>query len=512
MPAAAPDETGFSHCGSESGSEAQAALSEVIPTLAFSPEARIIASSFPPGGLMPSFFRNGASAPVCLVVSALFLVCSFSAAQSAAPAPNSDPTYQALRGVTLSGEAVSVTNVDLKRDAGTFHLHSGTVCFAAPVQGKVTGAVFSGDGNFVLDPGVASERNSLKLLTKEDEFSEKFEHLVLRFTDSTYDELKKAGTTGASNCDAGLLRDSQHTTRHVLKENMEARLLEEVMSPAPRPYFVAFIHGKHYNGKEIYEIDPDIGRFHVNFSTYDENKMGQWASFSVSDARARSSFGKPIHIEHQELDTTLEKNANLSGKSVTTFVAERNGLRVVPFNLFRPLRVQSVTAEGQPLSFIQEDKNEDGNFAVILPKPLSAGDKYTITTVYGGKQAVSNEGGGNYFPIARDDWYPNNPGGAFGEYATYDMTFRIPKNMKMAATGVLVSESNQGGQNVSVWKSEKPQTVAGFCFGRFQTEQAKLSKPEYAIESYANSEPPDWVSSLKLAADSDALPNIGGSH
>ena len=453
-----------------------------------------------------------ASAVVCLLASVLITVNSLSLAQAAAPAPNSDPIYQTLRGLTLSGEAVSVSNVDLKRDAGTFHFHSGTVCFVAPVEGKVTGAVFIGDGGFILDPGIASERNSLKLLTKENEFSEKFEHLVMRFTDSTYEELKKAGTPGATNCDAGLLRDSQHTTRHVLKENMEARLLEEVMSPAPRPYFVAFIHGKHYNGKEIYEIDPDVGRFHVNFSTYDENKMGQWASFSVSNAQTRRSFGKPIHIEHQELDTTLEKSANLSGKAVTTFVAERNGLRVVPFNLFRPLRVQSVSAEGQPLSFIQEDKNDDGNFAVILPKALSAGDKYTITTVYGGKQAVSNEGGGNYFPVARDDWYPNNPGGAFGEYATYDMTFRIPKNMKMAATGVLVSESNQGGQNVSVWKSEKPQTVAGFCFGRFQAEQAKLIKPEYAIESYANSEPPDWVSSLKLAADGDALPNLGGSH
>ena len=38
-------------------------------------------------------------------------------AQSAAPAPNSDPTYQALRSSTLSGEAVSVHNVELKRDA-----------------------------------------------------------------------------------------------------------------------------------------------------------------------------------------------------------------------------------------------------------------------------------------------------------------------------------------------------------------------------------------------------------
>ena len=41
--------------------------------------------------------------------------------------PNSDPTYQQLRNLTLGGESVSVSNFDLKRDAGTFHLRSGTV-------------------------------------------------------------------------------------------------------------------------------------------------------------------------------------------------------------------------------------------------------------------------------------------------------------------------------------------------------------------------------------------------
>jgi hypothetical protein len=105
----------------------------------------------------------------------------------------------------------------LKRDAGTFHLHSGTVCFVAPVQGKVTGAVFVGDGNFVLDPPSESERQSLKLLTKEDQFSESFSQAVLRFTDSTYDDIKKGGSPASGGCDAGPLKDSQNATRHKIK-------------------------------------------------------------------------------------------------------------------------------------------------------------------------------------------------------------------------------------------------------------------------------------------------------
>ncbi len=322
--------------------------------------------------------------------------------------------------------------------------------------------------------------------------------------------LRKAAAPPPLACDAGLLKDSQNTTRHKLKNNLEARILEDVLSPEPGGLFYAFIHGKRYNDKEIYEINPDWGSYQVSFRTYDENKLGEWASFSLSGKHARDSVGKPMRIEHQQLDVTFEKNGSLSGKAATDLVAQRNGVRVVPFDLFRPLRVQSVTANGQPLSFIQEDKNEDGNFAVILPKALSAGEKITITTTYGGKDAVSNEGSGNYFPVARENWYPNDPGASFGEFALYDMTLRIPKGMKMAATGVLVSESNEGGQNVTVWKSENPQTVAGFSFGRFKEEETRLTTPEYFIQSYANQESPDWVQGLQHAVNMEA-PSLG-SH
>ena len=113
--------------------------------------------------------------------------------------------------------------------------------------------------------------------------------------------------------------------------------------------FIAFIHGKRYNGQELYTIDPHEGRDQVDFATYDENKFGDWASFPMSGARKPGTTGRPIRIEHQQLETTLEKNANLIGRSKTTLTAGLNDLRVVPFDLFRTLRVRSVTtSDGQP--------------------------------------------------------------------------------------------------------------------------------------------------------------------
>jgi Peptidase family M1 domain len=432
--------------------------------------------------------------------------------------PNSYPVYQQLRNIGLGSESVTVSNFDFKRDAATFHLHSGTVCFVAPVNGKVTGAVFVGDGNMILDPPIPIERASLKLLTKKDEFVEEYEHLVLRFTDSTYDEIKKAGTPGGT-CDAGLLRDSQSAMRHEheLKYNLDARILQDLLGDGDGGLFVAFIHGKKYSGKEIFVVDPhgapglvnSVAPEEVEFLTYDENKLGTWASFHLSseykDGSATGSQQNSVaQITHQVLDTTIAKNAHLNGKATTTFVSLDSGLRVLPLDLFHSLRVQSVVDDKQqPMAFIQEDKNNDADFWVILPHPLSLGEKFTIITAYEGKDAISNEGGGNYYPIAREDWYPNTVSGGLGEYASYDMTFRIPKGMKIAATGSLVSESTDGGQDVTVWKSDVPQAVAGFNFGRFKTEEAKLTSPDYLIAAYVNEEPPDNVKALLSAVRGD---------
>jgi hypothetical protein len=431
---------------------------------------------------------------------------------------NSDPIYQQLRNIGLGSESVVVNNFELKRDGATFHFHSGTVCFVAQVNRKITGAVFVGDGDLSLNPPLPSEQSMLKLLSNTSEFSEHFEHLVLRFTDSTYDEIQKAATPSSGTCNTGLLHDSQNAMRHdrQLKYNLDARILQDVLSSEPGALFVAFVHGKKYNDREILFMDPHgaaglilpVYPEEVEFLTYDENRLGVWAAFHYSgEYKPNNASGSQqngvIQIEHQELDTSIEKNAELTGKATTTFVSRVNGLRVIPFNLFRKLRVQSVTGDGgNPLSFIQEDKNDDASFSVILPKAVAAGERYTITTIYAGKDAVTSEGSGNYYPVARENWYPNSINGTLGEFTSYDMKFHIPKGMKMAATGTLVSESNDGGQNVTVWKGEVPLTVAGFNFGRFKVEEAKLTNPPYLVLAYANEEPPDEIKDLVAKAGS----------
>jgi Peptidase family M1 domain len=436
-------------------------------------------------------------------LAALLALAGSTAGQNApAVGPNSDPTYQQLRNLALGSESIAVESVDLKRDAATFHLKSGTVCFVPPVNGKVTGAVFVGDGSMTLDPPTPDERRSLKLLTKGEPFDENFQHLVLRFTDSTYDELKKAGGhTNQGGCDTGPLKDSQNVMRHRIHYNLDGRILEDVLRPEPGGLFVAFVHGKHYDDKLLYVMDPngapETAPEQIQLSTYDENKEGIWASFNISAGYKSAMAGAEaptsrIHIDEQYLDTTIEGSAHLSATAKTTFVPTSKDSRVLPFDLFHTLRVQSVLGpDGKPLAFIQEDKNDDPDFFVVFPAALTPGDKCTITSTYDGKDAVINTGSGNYYPVAREDWYPASRGASLGDYTNFYMIFRIPKGMKMAASGSLISEKEEGGHNVTEWKSDVAQPLAGFQFGRMKVEEAKLTSPEFTVATYANEDVPD---------------------
>ena len=451
---------------------------------------------------------------------------------------NNDPTYLKLRNIKIGQETVNVKDFTLKRDAGTFAFKSGTFYLLEPVNGKITGAVFSGDASFTLAPPIEVERRSMAILTKGQAYEEQFSGALFRFTDGTEEEIRKGGSKdapAASGDAAGMLDDVRHQLKRTLRENLDARLLQDVMSSQPGGKFIAFIKGKKISGKTIYDIDPHGVTFYdpdpgpifrggpviqqtiplapeeVALSTWDETHYGIWAAFHFSREYAAGTANSDeqnatFTIQHQKLDTTVAKNAYLTGNSQTTFTASQDGVRVVPLSLFPTLRVESVIGpKGEQLAFIQEDREADADFAVILPQELKKGESYTLTTKYGGKDAITNEGGGNYYPISREDWYP---GQGFGRFTTFEMTFHVPKGMTMVASGKLIKKIDEGNETVTEWSADVPQPVAGFNFGNFKRDEGKPTKQPYLLETYANPKPPDIVQSLQHLND---MPGMG-SH
>ncbi len=427
-----------------------------------------------------------------------------------------DAVYQSLRQPgEFGGPYATVNNLVLQRDAATFTLRSGELYFAAPVEGRNVGAVFIGEGTVELTPPTAAEKQSLAIFTKEPKLSEQFTQLVLRFTDQTFAEVKQSasatmGTGGAQAARArDIFRDNQSLLRKELRSNIDLRTLTDLYNPERPGYFTAFINGKRFN-KLVYCVDPlgnqsfGLAPEEVMLLSYGDTDGGFWTSFHLAaeykNGTANSSQDTRLFdISRHEIDATIS-GTKLTATDQLTMRALVPGTRVLPFDLFSTLRVNSVQDEqGHALVFIQEDKNKDADFAVILPQGLAANQTFKLTVQYAGEGALRDSGGGNFVLLPRSTWYPNNAG-SFGDRATFSVTYHYPKSMMLVGTGALEgTETQEGDQKVAKWTSGQTElAVAGFNFGRFKKKEFADKDTGLNIEFYANTEVPDAVRQMQL--------------
>ncbi len=448
--------------------------------------------------------------PVLLLCSVLFAV------EKSTIIPNSDQRYLALRNPSLSGEAYAVKGLKLEREGAIFTF-SGTFWTFAPVNGKVTGAVFSGEGSISIEPPTPIEGHQLAILTKEPRFNETFDEMYLRFTDGTYEQIKVAGTKSEGSGGQGIVDNGKKKFRDDLQYNIAGRLLQDVNSSTESGFFNAVFKGHKYSGKLMFEVDPHgvpaieglpLAPEEVTLTSFDDNKYGIWCAYHrPAEYRNGTAVGNEpnglYNITDQKIDLSIEKNGRLDGKATTTVVAMASELTVVPFALYPTLRVSAVTdGSGKALNFIQEDKDRDSQYFVILDQRLKKGEKIDVVTFYAGKDAVSNEGGSNFYMSggARDSWYPNLE---MGHFENYDLILRVPKGLSVVATGNPVGDKVEGNQLVSEWKTEHPEVNAGFQIGKFKKLDAKLEKANYVVEAYANSDTPEILEALKRANDGE---------
>ena len=452
----------------------------------------------------------------------------FSATLNAQHPANANPFYQQLRGLLPGGEVIAVNNLELKRDAATFTFRSGNFAFYGQVNGKVTGAVFKGDGHFHITPPTAEERHNLSIVNHSEEFDEDFDEVVLRFTDGTDSELRKA-SAGPGQADAGYAKTAQefqsflrrHSAGSYLSDshefyyrkiegNLDLRLLADVLSPARGGFFYAAIHGRNH-GHLFFEVDPlgvaGLEPEEVALENWDSMndtltyplafyRAAEYANGTASGDENNSGF----KVLNEDLDVGIEKNGFLTSVATVELRANQDGVAVIPLDLYPTLRVSKVeTDKGAALDFVQEDKGQDSDFGVVLAAPLRKDETATLKITYAGKDVVFNEGGGNYYTTAREDWFPNGNEG-LGDYASYNLLFHVPKGLQLIATGTRIKESTDGNVTTTEWKTDAPLPVVGFTLGDFMQKEAKLGGGPgngLTVDAYANNHPSDVYQSLE---------------
>jgi len=441
--------------------------------------------------------------------------------QSAEPKAGGDTTYQAIRrnGTSqedFSGPVATVNGLAIQRDAAIFKFNKGEIYFLSPIEGRYTAAVFLGDMEMSIVPPTPVERRSLGIFMGTKEVSEHFTRLVMRFSDNTFDEIKASPAVqmGTAGGQASRARDAYHEIQSLMRKdvhrNLDLRTLGDLLTPQRPGFFWGFPGGGRFD-RLAFVVDPlslpQVAPEQVALYSFSETDGGIWTSFSL-----RSEYEKNIDlnavdrrlfdITRHEIDATIRGTRILASDQIT-LKSLAAGTRVLPFDLYKTLRVSRVRDEqGRELTFIQEDKDEDADFGVILPQALEAGQTLKLTVEYQGDEAIKDSGGGNYILLPRSSWYPNNSA-AFGDRAVVDMTFHYPKDLIFVGTGSPAGpEQLEGEQKVVKWTSGSTElAVVGFNLGKFTKKELQDKETGYGLEFYANKEVPDEMKQFQLMLD-----------
>ena len=432
---------------------------------------------------------------------------------------NSDAFYRQLRGIGF-GATFRCENFSLPVDVGTFLLKSGTITFLAPVNGYVTGAVFVGQGHFVLKPVGRLDTREMIRRSGSEIAEEDFTEAVFRFSGGVYQQFSgvTVNKVDAPPQAATAFEHWKNRVRHrheipesftqaVLEgetiDNVDADVLAAVYNPKHPPFLNAYMTGSPHKDLRFFvrmrtgalpQLDSPEEVALVNCSGGGMDDGVWYSQHRINEVKAGTANSREdkrlFATRRYNIETVIGKNNHFFSRAGITFQPLVEGERVLKFGLLPTLRVTRVSDEnGKDLHFIQESRKEDGSFYAILDEALPLNKDHSITVEYAGDKVLYDAGGGSYYVNARTSWYPNLNG--FGEKALYDLTFKVPKNNVVISVGKLQGESTEEGFAVSHWRTPVPVAVAGFNYGKYTKMDFPDTVTHYTISGYYLTELPD---------------------
>lgn len=420
-------------------------------------------------------------------------------------------SFLAFKSGGLDGRRVSVSDLSLVRDSFKINLDSGELHLLAPHNGKTYGALFIGRGSWELVPSAEEERRYVALRQGTRDLqtsSDAFSKAILYFTDRTAEEVLSGSgiQAGSPSDDASAIYEG--LAKQQIKDwrwNIQLRVYRSLREG--RASFWAFTYGGKLKPAML-AIDPtgllDSEEVLLQLSG-SENTAALYSSHRIEEMRAgRLAWcGNRDQVDalHYAIETQVQRNTSIEAVASIRFRTMDSSLRILELSLLPALRIREAArllTEGDsivqvPLEFIQEVEGDDFSAAVLFEPPLVMGEEVTLKLVYSGDSVLDDDGDGNYKVLARTSWYPNL---GFGDRATFDLTFRVPRGKQVVSVGRNVSTKEQKAESVSVWKSEVPIPVAGFNYGAFRLVESEPGVSPTPIQVYTNTGTPDIVTEM----------------
>jgi Peptidase family M1 domain len=400
--------------------------------------------------------------------------------------------YQALNALQPDPSKVyDVKEINLVRDVVHLTLQDGKLAFFLPLDGKITGAVFYGQGHVIATPRDPGERRSLAQYLGVPILDMPFTRAYLRFDDDTAAELQSGlSRNGAEAANNPEFADGWTSIVASLNPWHSLRLLVDWLSTKTQPYFYAALAG---DTKGAFDVLVDTRRDEqVVFGQprIENGTVGYdvWASFPAENQKTATAPPAFVPTDYR-VDTTIDDDLSLEGVTHLSMKVMRPGERVVPLLLSRNLAIERITSDdGKALVYFQnEDLNQrqiqqrgNDSVMVVLPTPPAEGQEVRMDVKYRG-DVIGDAGNGVEFVGDRGTWYAHLDGEYF---VPFQLSFRWPKRFTLVATGAQIESQEDDNSKSGSWKSQLPMSVAGFNLGEYDAETEGAGPPK--IQLFAN--------------------------
>src|SRR3984893_16601653 len=426
--------------------------------------------------------------------------------------------YDAINALRVDASSVyhivPGNRIELRRGDAVLSLEEGTLAFFAPLDGNITGAVFSGRGHALALPRDPSEKQQMGYFLGAPVLDQDFFSGYFRFTDATADELLRQFQSAKlePQMDSSFAAQWEPALA-TFNTGQTLRILFDRLSQNPPPYFYAALEGAVTGPFDVvldFQRDEPflLGQFQ---KTPAKTFYDVWPSHAVPGFPPRLV---PFRGLSYNIQTSILPDNSLEASTSVRIRAETGGERALTFQLSRALNVDKISSErGEPLAFFQ---NEGMNLqqrsvrgldflSVVLPEAPTRNQEFTIKFHYRGN-VIEDAGNGVLYVGARESWYPHLGDGA--EFAAYDLTMRWPRKLRLTATGSKLEEHEDGDFRVGHWKTDNPASVAGFNLGEYAS--VSVTSAGHTIDVYANRQLEQSLRNRIASSDSDVLPIPSG--
>ena len=397
-------------------------------------------------------------------------------------------------------ECYRVRDLVVVKEDIKLYLNDGHLIFSKPVAGRRIAAVFladveGGDAEVILLPPDRAERRALASYVDSPNLDEHFNMALMMFTGNDAESLLAQITRNPFNKktpEIGVLLDEQFTpTLRSLGVSYQARLLIDLMNAKVQPpgLFAAVIKSTKLGNFDVV-YDPTMREQVTAGQVVERNNSlfyDSWVSFTARSQRKQPApTGLSATVRDYRINATINPDLSLNAVTRVTVQPSVDNLAAIAFELTPQMEVSAVTIDGRPAEFLQRESlraqaTHRGNqvFVVAPPEPLRAGRAYEFEFRHSGT-VIADAGDRVFYISARGNWYPLHS----LQFANYDLTFRYPRDLDLAAPGDVVEDRTDGDWRITRLRTPATIRMAAFNLGNYA--RARVERGGYVVEVCAN--------------------------